>query len=210
MKAEKLLDLGWAILKKDGPGPDSGRVVTILTRIPHWDRMTWAERIFHRASYGFNEKGELLLKEKSIEDPETMKAILNGKLRGAEPRTLYAEPGWALPGADERLRKILQRHTNWEKDKHRENAVAWLGPDGSIIYTSEQGWGIPGMVELEPTLHYEFGKRRGLCPWQNDLGQQPGWSASPPDEPTRQTKTPTRRRRSKTERRKKNGTNIRL
>ena len=155
MNAKKLLDLGWGILKKDGPGPNSGRIVTILTHIPHWDRMTWAERIFHRASYEFDEKGELLLKEKSIEDPETMKAILNGKLRG-EPRTPYAEPGWALPRADERLRKILQGHTNWEKDKRQENAVTRLGPDGSIIYTSKQGWGIPGMVELEPALHCEF------------------------------------------------------
>ena len=157
MNAEKLLDLGWAILKKDGPGPDSGRVVTILTRIPHWDRMTWAERIFHRASYGFDEKGELLLKEKSIEDPETMKAILNGKLRGEETNTLYAEPGWAMPVPTRdsgRFSKDIPTGKRTSAERTLSHGWALTGPSSTPLsrgggYQEWWNWSPPSTTSLE-------------------------------------------------------------
>ena len=67
--------------------------------------------------------------------------------------------------------------------KARDDAVAWMGPDDSIILTCPEGWGIPGLVEREPGLYCEFNENSNLCPWQLDYGQQPGWSVSPPSQP---------------------------
>ena len=65
----------------------------------------------------------------------------------------------------------------------KNDTVAWMGPDGSIILTCPEGWGIPSLVEQEPAPYYEFGEKEKICAWQLDQGQQPRWATSPPTLP---------------------------
>ena len=177
MEEQELARMGWKPVR-DHSG---GRITGLVTSIPNWSGMTWAQRVFHQAAHGFSPRGELFILEHQLEHPDTRRAALAARCVGAgEERFAQPQP---MPGADERLRKLLRDHPGWEWLKCREDSVAWNGPDGSIILTSPEGWGIPGRVERKPALYCEFGKKDRLCPWQEPYGEQPGWSTNPPAPP---------------------------
>ena len=52
---EELVNQGWIIITDE----DTDEIVGIRSVIQHWNSMTWAERTYYTAKYGFNEKGIL-------------------------------------------------------------------------------------------------------------------------------------------------------
>ena len=190
---QRLSDIGWEAFlwgsrRELLPGMDwqvdlfgpEGREVNLRASVPGWEEITWAEQVFLQAAYGFQGDGRIVLTQEDLRDRNVLEALIGGTRREAEDGTAWPEPGRALPGADTRLRLILSEHTGWEWMKAREDTVAWMDPDGSVILTCPEGWGIPGLVEREPGLYCEFGDSGRLCGWQLDWGEQPGWSLDPP------------------------------
>ena len=177
MEEQELTRMGWKVVQNHG----GGRITSLVTSIPNWKTMTWAQRVFHQAAHGFTQRGELFIPEHQLEHPETRRAVLAARCVGAGEEK-FAQPR-PLPGADERLRKLLRDHVDWDWLKCREDSVVWNGPDGSIVLTCPEGWGIPGRIEREPALYCEFGEKDGICPWQEPYGEQPVWSTDPPAKP---------------------------
>lgn len=168
----QLREIGWAA----SPGPGPGRMQNVSTDIPGWGGMTWAERILHRGMYGFDDRGTLFLHDHSLRDPAVRQAVLGAALHEDQGRR-YAIPEGPLPGSDDRLRRLLDNHRNWEPMRARDDSIVWRGGDGSLLLTCPEGWGIPGHTEEGP-IYCEFGEGGSLCPWEG-YGEQPSWSARP-------------------------------
>ena len=174
MKTGELLSRGWAMIIRSDPELDDEKETSLATRMPGWGNMSWAQRTVHRAAYGF-EDGELVIAASRMSDPETRLAVEHSR-KEEEQGEEFALPGRALPGADERLRKILSGEASPEATKYDESAAAWRGTDGSVVYTCEFGWGVPDLVEQGAVPYYEFSGRGDLRQWQENYGQQPDWS----------------------------------
>ena len=175
MNIVELVNRGWTATLRSDPGMPGGKETALATRIPGWNAMSWAGQMVHRAAYGFDENGELVIGIGQMADPETRLAV-EASLAVEAQGEGFALPGREMPGSDERLRKILQDRSAREPVKYDGSAVVWMGEDQSVVYTCEQGWGIPRLVEREPTFHCEFSGRGDLHPWQDNYGQQPDWS----------------------------------
>ena len=175
---KSLREAGWRITT--GPGP--GRMLNLVTQIPHWDRMSWAERTFQQARYGFDRQGILFIADHTLRVPQVQQSILNA-IRREENGRSHMMPGGTMPGAQDRLRKLLQHHREYEYAVNREKVVAWSGPDGSILLTRPEGWGLPGQTPA--LLSLEPGREDLICEWDTD-GEQPDWSLPEEDEVRRQ------------------------
>ena len=175
MNIVELVNRGWTATLRSDPGMPGGKETALATRIPGWNAMSWAGQMVHRAAYGFDENGELVIGIGQMADPETRLAV-EASLAVEAQGEGFALPGREMPGSDERLRKILQDRSAREPVKYDDSAVVWMGEDQSVVYTCEQGWGIPGLVEREPAFHCEFSGRGDLHLWQDNYGQQPDWS----------------------------------
>ena len=175
---EILPSMGWKI-DLFGHGQ---RNLNLRTKVPDWEDRTWADQIFLQAAYGFQKDGTIVLTLEEVRNSRVLESLLHGTRRET-PQGAYPEPGWALPRADTRIRKLLKNHTRWESMNAQNDTIAWIGPDGSIILTCPEGWGIPSLVEREPAPYYEFGEKGKICPWQLDQGQQPRWATSPQPPP---------------------------
>ena len=175
---ELLPSMGWKI-NRFGQGQ---RELNLRARVPDWENRTWADQIFLQAAYGFQKDGAIVLTLEDVRNGSVLEALLHGTRRET-PQGAYPEPGWALPGADTRLRKFLKDHTCWEWMNTQNDTVARMGPDGSIILTCPEGWGIPSLVEQEPAPYYECDEKGKICAWQLDQDQQPRWATSPPTPP---------------------------
>ena len=156
--------------------------LNLRANVPDWEERTWADQTFLQAAYGFQKDGAIVLAMEDVRNGRVLEALLHGTRRET-PQGAYPEPGWALPEADTRIRQLLKDHTCWEWMNTKNDTVAWIGPDSSIILTCPEGWGIPDLVEQEPAPYYEWGKKGKICAWQLDQGQQPRWATSPPTLP---------------------------
>ena len=165
----KLESMGWSLVR--GPGP--GKMLSLSTQIPHWGTMSWAERIYHQARYGFDRQGTLFMFDRGLRNREVESALLSAARHERQGRA-YVIPGGTIPGSDERLRKLLQDHLVRELMKARENSIVWIGHDDSILLTCPEGWGVPGHVETSP-LYCEFSQPEQICCWEG-YGEQPAWS----------------------------------
>ena len=141
MNIVELVNRGWTATLRSDPGLPGGEETALATRIPGWNAMSWAGRMVHRAAYGFDENGELVIGIGQMSDPETRLAV-EASLAVEAQGEGFALPGREMPGSDERLRKILQDRSAREPVKHDDSAVVWMGEDQSVVYTCEQGWGI--------------------------------------------------------------------
>ena len=158
------------------------RELNLRAKVPDWEERTWADQTFLQAAYGFQKNGAIVLTLEDVKNGSILEALLHGTRRET-PQGAYPEPGWALPGADTRVRLLLKGLTCWKWMNTKNDTVAWMGPDGSIILTAPEGWGIPSIVGQEPTPYYEFGEKGKICVWQLAQGQQPQWATSPPTPP---------------------------
>ena len=174
----KLESIGWSLVR--GPGP--GKMLSLSTQIPHWGTMSWAERIYHQARYGFDRQGTLFMFDRGRRNREVESALLSAARHERQGRA-YVIPGGTIPGSDERLRKLLQDHPFREPMRAREDSIVWRGRDQSLLLTCPEGWRVPGHVETNP-LYCEFSRPEQLCCWEG-YGVQPAWSAEIPDEPDR-------------------------
>ena len=177
-RKELLPSMGWKV-DLFGQGQ---RQLNLRAKVPDWKDRTWADQTFLQAAYGFRKDGAIVLTLEDVRKDSILQPLLYGTRRET-PQGAYPEPGWALPGADTRIRMHLQEHTRWKWMNPQNDTVAWIGPDGSIILTSPEGWGIPSIEGQEPTSCYGFGEKGKICPWQLDRGQQPRWATSPPTPP---------------------------
>ena len=175
---ELLPSMGWKV-DLFGQGQ---RELNLRAKMPDWEERTWADQTFLQAAYGFQKDGAIVLTLEDVRNGRVLEALLHGTRRET-PQGAYPEPGWPLPGTDTRIRQLLKEHTCWEWMNTKNDTVAWMGPDGSIILTCPEGWGIPSLVKQEPAPYYEFGEKEKICAWQLDQGQQPGWATSPPTLP---------------------------
>ncbi len=174
-RKELLPSMGWKV-DLFGQGQ---RQLNLRAKVLDWKDRTWADQTFLQAAYGFRKDGAIVLTLEDVRKDSILQPLLYGTRRET-PQGAYPEPGWALPGADTRIRMHLQEHTCWKWMNPQNDTVAWIGPDGSIILTSPEGWGMLDLAWREPAKYHEFGERKKICAWQLDQGQQPGWATSPP------------------------------
>ena len=127
--------------------------------MPDWKERTWADQTFIQAAYGFRKNGAIVLTMEDVRNDMILQPLLYGT-RQETPQGAYPEPAWALPGADTRIRMHLQEHTRWKWMNPQNDTVAWIGPDGSIILTSPEGWGMPDLAWREPAKYHEFGEKK--------------------------------------------------
>ena len=175
MKLTELVNRGWTAMLRFDPSLPSGKETMLATKMPGWSAMSWAEQVSHRAAYGFDGTGELVIADDRLADPETRLAIESSTAVDTLGER-FALPGREMPGADERLRRILQESSVPGPAKYDDSATVWTGEDRSLVYTCEYGWGMPDLVEREPTLYCEFSGKGDLHLWQDNYGQQPDWS----------------------------------
>ena len=163
MEIEKLLEAGWAVLYRR-KGRRGRLELTALTKMPDWPGRNWAERTAYQAAYGFDEAGMLLIRPRTLRHPDVRKAVENSQTLENEGCRPVAIPGKPLPGSESRLRRILQGESRARET--RSGRTLWIGPDGSIIHTSDEGWGtMPGQ---EP---------RETFPWEKaSTRRQPWWA----------------------------------
>ena len=160
MTISQLKERGWSIIKHS----ETGSPTAIVSTIPNWKDLTWAQPTYYKGKYNFGECGilEISLSELSSSRETTTKHFI----RDLFPDN-YVTPGGALPGSNERLRKILeQSRVKLECGNYDDSALVHVGPDGTAIYTNELGWGPPSQwpddkiyVELDTsyTCYWEIG-----------------------------------------------------
>ena len=184
LTAQELEKAGWSVVM----GPEPGKTLNVSTRIPHWWTMNWAEQTLHQAAYGYDGHGALFIPDDALRDTRNRTSITRPR-QYQNSGERYAIPSGPLHGSDDRLRRLLQDHQEWEEMRAREGSIVWRGPDGSILHTCPEGWGIPGLVEEKP-LYCEFGEQGKLCLWEGQGNEQPAWSAQPPWESFRDERSP--------------------
>ena len=116
------------------------RQLNLRAKVPDWKERTWADQTFLQAAYGFRKDGAIVLTLEDVRKDSILEPLLHGARRET-PHGAYPEPGWPLPGADTRIRMHLKEHTCWEWMNTKNDTVAWMGPDGSIILTCPGGMG---------------------------------------------------------------------
>ena len=75
MNIVELVNRGWTATLRSDPGMPGGKETALATRIPGWNAMSWAGQMVHRAAYGFDENGELVIGIGQMADPETRLAV---------------------------------------------------------------------------------------------------------------------------------------
>ena len=142
MEIQEFLDRGWVVLSHSGRRLNR-HAISIATHVPGWEELTWAWRTHYQAAYGFNELGDLMIGPMMLRQPDIARAVENTVT--SQPRLAgppFALPGQTLPGAERRLRNILEQQAESSPDPLGRGGLLWTGPDGSSIHTSQEGWRI--------------------------------------------------------------------
>ena len=117
-----------------------------------------------------------------LRQPDIARAVENTVT--SQPRLAgppFALPGQTLPGAERRLRNILEQQAESSPDPLGRGGLLWTGPDGSSIHTSQEGWRISG-----PPDRARGGPRMGPLP----LGGKRGGAARAERPPRTRVETP--------------------
>ena len=143
--------------------------------IQDWHNMDWSQRVYHQAKHRFDSNGILSIKADELTgaDPLLRRAIRTSSLH---PNG-YPLPGGPLPGANERLRRILQKtRAKIDYDSQNDTTLVHTGPDGSIIVTNETGW---STATVENLREYRLSELQA-CPWEphgcDVPGPMPDWA----------------------------------
>lgn len=160
MTIPQMIERGWSIINRR----NTGRPTAIMSTIPNWADLTWAQRTYYQGKYRFGGTGilEISVSELSSAHEETVRHFSRDLFPGK-----HVTPDGALPGSNERLREILeQSRVGLECRSYDDSALVHIGPDGSAIYTNAVGWGPPShwpddkiYVELDDfhTCYWEIG-----------------------------------------------------
>ena len=137
MTVPQMIDRGWTIIKDN----KTDRPTAIRSVISDWNELTWAQQTYYRGKYRFDESGILEINLSELRSA-TEKVIMHFS-RDLFPDK-YVIPDGSLTGSKERLRRILeQSRVDLECSGYDDTALVHLGPDGTVIYTNEAGWGPP-------------------------------------------------------------------
>ena len=168
----ELVDQGWIIIADE----DTDEFVGIRSVIQNWTSMTWAERTYYIAKYGFNEKGilDIGLSEQFTEvgwPGLFFRPALGGEI---------VVPEKSQPGSNDRLLAILsQSRVAVGNSRYGDTALAHIGPDGTVILTNEYLWGLPDPRDDSYTDLNE----RYICNWEISLAtwcpDAPWWAVGP-------------------------------
>ena len=165
----ELVDQGWIIVVDE----DTDEVVGIRSVIPTWKGLTWAERTYYRAKYGFDEAGILDIGlSKSAVAPDKMGLFLRPALQGKA-----VTPAKSRPGSNDRLREILAQSRAGVETLPYNNGLAHTGLDGTTVITDEYFWGLP-----HPECSAEIADWHS-CLWEDSLAtwepEAPWWAVGP-------------------------------
>ena len=112
---ELLPSMGW---KMHWFGQEQ-RELNLRADVPDWEERTWADQTFLQAAYGFQKDGAIVLTMGDVRKDRVLEALLHGTRRET-PQGAYPEPGWALPGADTRIRNAPQGPHLLGMDEHQK------------------------------------------------------------------------------------------
>ena len=142
MLASQLLSMGYAITAKSGDPPQ------IHTKVHDWPSLSWAHRTALRARLGTDDDGELTITAEQLAHPQVRQAVAHSEAQ-ADGMPL---PRGTFPGVDDRLKTILDAERCELHDvNYDDTGLHHEGPDGSLLYTSENFWGPlnPGYPEIQ-------------------------------------------------------------
>ena len=151
---QQLIRQGWIVQTDDL----SNEVVCIRSAILHWDFMTWAERTYYSAKYGFNQRGIL-----DIRVPQQTQRTTSLRVSGSSSLCDdIVVPELSQVGSNDRLRILLaQSRVAVARSSYDHTALEHLGPDGTTIITTEYLWGLP-------SLRRDGYIEDGILSWMND------------------------------------------
>ena len=157
----ELVNQGWKIAFDDFE--ERGPLLAIST-LRNWKQLSWAQRIFYRAKYDFNDDGVLEIGLTGESAITIRSASYVFRLTSLEEPAL---PSGRLPGANDRLREMLSpSNVKRELNGYARHGLACTGPDGSVLLTSEDGWGVAFISEGGYTeIDHKY-----FCLWEDDLG----------------------------------------
>ena len=168
----ELVNQGWIIITNE----DSGEIVGIRSVIQHWTSLTWAERTYYTAKFGFDENGILDI---GLSDLTTAVGWPGLFLRPALGGAIVV-PEHSLPGSNDRLLIILSRsRVAVISSRCDDTALAHIGPDGTVILTNEFLWGLPDPRDGS----YTDVKEGYICHWEVSIAtwcpDAPWWALGP-------------------------------
>ena len=114
-----------------------------------------AKKVTYQAAYGFDKDGvaTLLLEEPGPEatnfnkGPNLLHAMSRSRLMECENGT-YALPGRSLPGANKRLRDLLEiERVDYRNGYTHADTGIHVGPDGSQLCADDHAYGVPPWME---------------------------------------------------------------
>ncbi len=165
------MELGWIVELDD----DTGDIVGVRSVVRHWSSLPWAEQTFYQAKYGFNEKGILYINMSK----DKAKAARVGLALRPQPYGAIVVPPEQLSGSNYRLQAILsQTRAEVESYRYDYTALAHLGPDETVILTTELSW---GLTSPRDNVRGEIDEKY-LCFWENSAetwGLAPWWALGP-------------------------------
>ena len=168
MTIPQFIEQGWSIIKHK----QTGRPTAIVSTIPDWKDLTWAQQTYYSGKYRFSEAGilEISVSELSGANEKTVGRFVSDIFPNE-----YVTPTGALAGPNERLRKILERsRVELECRSYDDSALVHIGPDGSAVYTNEAGWGSLSHWPKDKT--YIELDEFNTCYWEIS----PAWVSEPP------------------------------
>lgn len=165
----ELVDQGWIIVADE----DTDEVVGIRSVIQTWKGLTWAERTYYRAKYGFDEAGILDIGlSKSAAAPDKIGLFLRPSLQGKD-----VTPARSRPGSNDRLREILAQSRAGVETLPYTDGLAHTGLDGTVVLTDEYLWGLPYQKD-STEIAGEYS-----CLWEtspaNWTPEAPWWAVGP-------------------------------
>lgn len=169
---QQLIDQGWIVLT-DGY---SDELVGIRSIMWPWNSMTWAERTYYGAKYGFNHSGLLDIRVSQQTPRGTSLRFFWGPALG----TNIVVPENSRVGSNNRLRMLLaQSGVAVDRSSYDDNALAHVGPDGTTVLTAEYLWGLP---HLNHDSYLDLDERY-TCSWEISLEtwcpDAPWWAVRP-------------------------------
>ncbi len=138
--------------------------------------MTWAERTYYIAKYGFDENGVLNIR---LLAPHKEAGHLGYSLLPSLADTITV-PEQSQPSSNDRLQAVLlDSRVAVEVSRYDDAALAHIGPDGSAILTNEYLWGLPDPQDDS----YTYLDESYTCMWEFSLAtwcpDAPWWALNP-------------------------------
>ena len=172
MSIPEMVKRGWTLFNDEKiPGR-----LGIRSVIPDWNELPWAQQTYYRAKYRFDENGVLEIGVSEI-NSASQKTIRHFHC-DLFTEEKYVTPDGAMSGSNDRIREILeQNRVDLAYRGYDDTALVHTGPDGSIIYTNEVGWG-PPMYWPEEKYYYELDDHH-TCFWETGpywVSEMPCWA----------------------------------